>query len=273
MKTPLGLIPYTGNKEKLLPEISRYFPEDTKRFIDAFCGGLSVSLFVSGVVVANDYEKRLIDAYRELQTLETPIAEIDSIIKTHNLSRENKEAYIQFRELYNKSIEKDPLWLFVLIQHSFSNVCRFNRKGEFNANFGKRTFNDNAKARVNNFKRETQGDRITFTSGRYDEIEIRDGDFVYLDPPYFITSAEYNKFWSDKEEVKFYEWVEGLHAKGIKFGLSNVTHHKDQVNHYLLDFISRNNFEVIELNKTYCLDRSGGKSSSTKEVYITNVEV
>lgn len=272
-KQPLGLIPYTGNKEKLLPEISKYFPEDRSRFVDAFCGGLSVSLFVSGEVLANDYDHRLIDAYKAIHALENPIEEIENIIKEHGLSRDNKDAYIEFRNKFNSMETKDPLWLFVLIQHSFSNICRFNKKGGFNANFGKRTFNENGHARVENFKKENINNRIKFSTGRYDEIEIQENDFVYLDSPYLITSAEYNKFWDENEEIRYYKWIESLIDRDIKFGLSNVTHHKGDVNKYLLDFIDRNSVNVIELNKTYCLDRSGGKYSSTREVYVTNVEV
>lgn len=98
-------------------------------------------------------------------------------------------------------------------------------------------------------------------------------DFVFLDPPYWITSAEYNKFWSEEEEIKFYMWIESLMSSGTKFGLSNVTHHKGKVNNHLLDFIERNDVSVVELDKTYCLDRSGGKKSDTKEVYVTNVKI
>lgn len=272
MKKPMGLIPYTGTKEKLLPEISKYFPDNRERFIDAFCGGLSVSMFVSGPVIANDYDHRLIGAYKAIDEHEDPISAIKDIIAEKGLSRDNKDAYLKFRGEYNESEPRNPLWLFTLIQHSFSNVNRHNRKGEFNATFGCRTFNDNAVERVRRFKEENATGRIEFKTGRYDEIEIRDGDFVFLDPPYLITSAEYNKFWGEDEEIKFYEWVESLIARGIRFGLSNVTHHKGAVNNHLIDFIERNDLECIQLNKTYCLDRSGGSKSATREVYVTNVK-
>ena len=271
MKKAMGLIPYTGNKEKLLPVISQYFPEDRKRFVDAFCGGLSVSLYVSGIVLANDYDQTLIGAYKAIEALSDPVSTIQGIIADYGLSREDKDAYMTFRRKYNET--RDPLWLFVLIQHSFSNINRANKKGEFNANFGRRTFNENGIERVLNFKEENKDGRIKFKAGRYDEIEILEGDFVYVDPPYSITSAEYNKFWSDDEEIRFYQWLEDVNSRGIPFGLSNVTHHKGKVNEFLLDFIERNGFNVVELNKTYCLDRSGGKSSDTREVYVTNVEV
>lgn len=270
MKKALGLIPYTGNKEKLLPRVSKYFPKHYNRFVDAFCGGLSVSLYVEGDVLANDYDHRLIDAYKAIDACPDPVSTIKRIIAENGLSRDDKDAYMTFRKKYNEN--PDPLSLFVLIQHSFSNINRHNRKGEFNANFGRRTFNENAVERVLNFKEENKDGRINFTSGRYDEIEILPGDFVYLDPPYLITSAEYNKFWSDEEEIKFYRWVESIMARGVQFGISNVTHHKGNVNDHLLDFIKRNDLNCVLLNKTYCLDRSGGKSSDTQEVYVTNVD-
>lgn len=271
MKKARGIINYTGNKEKLLPTISQYFPKHYNRFVDAFCGGLSVSLYVEGDVLASDYDHRLIDAYKAIDECPDPVSTIKRIIAENGLNKEDKDAYIAFRKKYNEN--PDPLSLFVLIQHSFSNINRHNRKGEFNANFGRRTFNENAVERILNFKEENKDGRINFTSGRYDEIEILPGDFVYSDIPYLITSAEYNKLWSVEEEIKFYKWLESLMERGISFGLSNVTHHRGKVNQYLLDFIDRNPVHCIKLNKTYCLDRSGGKSSDTQEVYVTNVDI
>ena len=200
MKKARGLINYCGNKEKLLPTISQYFPKHYNRFVDAFCGGLSVSLYVEGDVLANDYDHRLIEAYKAIDAHPNPVSTIKRIIAENGLNKEDKDAYIAFRKKYNEN--PDPLSLFILIQHSFSNINRHNRKGEFNANFGRRTFNENAVERVLNFKEENKDGRINFTSGRYDEIEILPGDFVYSDIPYLITSAEYNKLWS-VEELKF----------------------------------------------------------------------
>ena len=39
--------------------------------------------------------------------------------------------------MYNKSTEKDPIDLFILICYSFNHQIRFNSKGEYNMPFGK----------------------------------------------------------------------------------------------------------------------------------------
>lgn len=277
----LGLIPYQGTKEKLLPVISGYFPKERGRFVDAFCGGLSVSLSVGGRILANDIDAQLIRTYKVFQDHPNPWADIRELVKEYDLNRDNIAAYLKLRADYNANKAKDPLANisvreaiehYTLISHSFSNMTRYNLKGEFNVNFGRRTVGDQTIERIAHFKR--YGALIEFSSVPYYELEIRDDDFLYLDPPYYATAATYNAQWKEADEIRFNEWVQGLVDRGVKFGLSNVTHHKGKVNEFLLQFIERNpHLTVVDLNKTYCLDRSGGKNGVTREVYITNVEV
>lgn len=65
----LGLIPYTGNKQELLPQLLTLFPEENRynRFVDCFCRGLSVSLSINKPVCANDLDYNLIDMYIKLR--------------------------------------------------------------------------------------------------------------------------------------------------------------------------------------------------------------
>ena len=44
IKSPLN---YTGNKYRILPQITKYFPKHTKVFVDMFCGGATVGFNVS----------------------------------------------------------------------------------------------------------------------------------------------------------------------------------------------------------------------------------
>lgn len=278
----LGLIPYQGTKEKLLPVISEYFPSKRGRFVDAFCGGLSVTLSVDGSILANDIDAQLIRTYKVMQSHPNPVHAIKHVMGLYNLDRENKDGYMQLRADYNQGKAKDPLadiqpiegiQHYTLITHSFSNVTRYNRKGEFNATFGRRTFSENTQERIDHFKRRCLESNIEFSSVPYHHLEIRDDDFVLLDPPYAITAATYNVGWDDAEEIRFLCWLQDLVERGVKFGLSNVTHHKGRVNEHLLRFIRINpQLAVLDLNKTYCLDRSGGNNGMTREVYITNVE-
>lgn len=263
----LGLICYSGNKEKVLETIFELFPKDMKRFVDPFCGGLSSSLAVDCKVLANDSDRLIIDMYRKLQTTTDPEKSIKVIIEKYELDRFNEEGFLELRSDYNNT--RDPLLLFTLIQHSFSNIFRLNSKGDFNVKFGNRTVNERSLKRLELFKNKR--DNITFSNRSFHMLDIEDGDFVYLDPPYLITEAVYNKYWTDSCEDLLYEWIEDLDKRGIKFGLSNVISHKGKTNYKLINFLERNNFKVVVVNQKYRLDRTDGVANKTEELYITNV--
>ncbi|CAA7537993.1 DNA adenine methylase [Klebsiella phage vB_KpnM_05F] len=264
-----GVIPYTGNKQKLLPELFKLFPDRNSymRFIDCFCGGLSVSLNVPKPVLSNDYDRTLIDMYKRLQML-PDLSPVRELIKQHGLGKNEKEAYLAFRDAYNKN--KDPLWLYVLILHSFSNVNRTNDKGDFNANFGCRTLNDSTVKRFEHFKNNVRG--IEFSSASFKDLDICLNDFVYCDPPYLITDAVYNKFWNEEREHELYDFLDNLNSNGIKFGLSNVTHHAGKQNDILIEWMQK--YNVHNLDKKYLLGQhtDSYEQNKTQEVYVCNYQ-
>lgn len=264
-----GVIPYTGNKQKLLPELFKLFPDRNSymRFIDCFCGGLSVSLNVPKPVLSNDYDRTLIDMYKRLQML-PDLSPVLELIKQYGLGKNEKEAYLTFRDAYNKN--KDPLWLYVLILHSFSNVNRTNDKGDFNANFGCRTLNDSTVKRFEHFKNNVRG--IEFSSASFKDLDICLNDFVYCDPPYLITDAVYNKFWNEEREHELYDFLDNLNSDGIKFGLSNVTHHAGKQNDILIEWMQK--YNVHNLDKKYLLGQhtDSYEQNKTQEVYVCNYQ-
>lgn len=264
-----GVIPYTGNKQKLLPELFKLFPDRNSymRFIDCFCGGLSVSLNVPKPVLSNDYDRTLIDMYKRLQML-PDLSPVRELIKQHGLGKNEKEAYLTFRDAYNKN--KDPLWLYVLILHSFSNVNRTNDKGDFNANFGCRTLNDSTVKRFEHFKNNVRG--IEFSSASFKDLDICLNDFVYCDPPYLTTDAVYNKFWNEEREHELYDFLDNLNSDGIKFGLSNVTHHAGKQNDILIEWMQK--YNVHNLDKKYLLGQhtDSYEQNKTQEVYVCNYQ-
>lgn len=256
----LGAIPYTGNKQSLLKDILPLFPTDRKRFVDCFCGGLSVSLNVEGPVLANDIQKPLIDMYEWMKTAryETPMRRI----RGYGLSKTNKRSYEAVRALYNK--DKDPMLLYLLIQHSFSNMMRFSGD-RFNSPFGRRTITRNTEKRWNHFKAKKD---IQFANSHYSDLGIQETDFVYCDPPYLITDAAYNSFWNEDEERKLLLWLDSLSARGIKFALSNVIEHRGLKNQILIDWMQ--SYNVVYLNKNYVFNHHHSDKKETVEVFIKN---
>lgn len=254
----LGAIPYTGNKQSLLKDIIPLFP-NYSRFVDCFCGGLSISLNVKGPVLSNDIQKELIDMYESMKT--TKFEDVLILKEKYNLSDSNKDAYLNLRNDYNNS--KNPILLFLLIQHSFSNMIRFHN-GKFNSPFGRRTFTRNTEKRWNNFKSK----EINFSSNHYSMLDINDNDFVYCDPPYLITQASYNAFWDDVEEKRLLSWLDSLNNRGIKFCLSNVICHRGLKNNILIDWMK--SYEVIYLDKNYKFNQHHSDKKTTVEVLIRN---
>jgi site-specific DNA-adenine methylase len=97
---------------------------------------------------------------------------------------------------------------------------------------------------------------------------------VYCDPPYLITTASYNENggWTEAEETRLLETLDGLSARGIKFALSNVLEHNGRQNQTLMDWIQRTGARVTHLDFNYNNSnyQSKSKGSKTDEVLITN---
>lgn len=282
IKSPLN---YTGGKYKLLPQLLPLFPTNINIMLDLFCGGCNVGINTNAnKVIFNDNLIYLIELYNLFKNLgyDKVLEHINNRILQYELSPLNKDGYNLLRKLYNE--EKNQLDLFVLIAYSFNHQIRFNNKHEFNTSFGKikGDFNDSIKKNLELFTNELQKDRYEFSNFDFIDFDysiLSTNDFVYIDPPYLITTGSYNdgkrgfKGWTDKEESQLYNIVEKLNTNNIKFGISNVIQHKGKTNDMLIEFIDKNNFNVNYLDYTYfnsnyhTLDRN---PTSSIEVFITN---
>ena len=56
--------------------------------------------------------------------------------------------------------------------------------------------------------------------------------------------------------------------RGIKFAMSNVKEHNGISNNHLIEWANKNNYNIIDIEKTYCSLGKGNKNS--KEILITN---
>lgn len=275
-KSPMN---YIGGKYKLLKQIVPLFPEDIEVFVDLFCGGLDVSLNVkSNVKICNDLEPHIIDFYKNIQqsTGEEIHNKLMEIVKKYDLSKENADGFNQLRKDYNAN--PNYLMFYSLIAHSFNHQLRYNSNGEFNMPFGKNRscYNEKLQERLKEFV-----DRIdnTFIFSNSDfrkvEFKFKDKDkvFVYVDPPYLITTATYNENggWTEKEEVSLLRNLDKLNEVGIKFGLSNVITQNDKTNEILDEWSKK--YTIHDLNFNYgnsSYHKKDRSTSDTREVFICN---
>ena len=103
------------------------------------------------------------------------------------------------------------------------------------------------------------------------------GDFVYCDPPYFLTSAVYNEKrgftgWGEKEEIELLAFLDKADSLGLRFALSNVLRHKGQTNELLDSWRQKYNTHTLTFdysNSSYNLKKAL-KATESLEVLVTN---
>ncbi|MCM1136785.1 MAG: Dam family site-specific DNA-(adenine-N6)-methyltransferase [Clostridium sp.] len=279
IKAPMN---YIGNKYRIMGQMQKWFPRKINLMVDIFCGGCDVTFNTAAKEhIANDLNFFVIDIYKEFQRLgmNEAVEQIEKTIDNWKLTKENKAAYENFRDYYNKT--KNPLDLYVLMCFSFNYQFRFNSSHEYNNPFGKARSSFNGVMRENLIKLSGIIEQVRYTSWDFREFDydlMRPGDFLYADPPYLITCGSYNdgkrgfKGWGEKDEKELYEILDMLSEKGIKFALSNVSHHKGEKNSILLDWRKERKYHMHKINFNYdnCNYHTKNGENSTREVLITN---
>lgn len=243
IKSPLN---YVGGKYKLLKQILPLFPKDICVFVDLFSGGANVGINVDAQrYIFNDMNSRINELFRELQTqdIEYILSCIQQKIQKYNLSKTNESGYLQFRNDYNKN--PNPIDLYTLSSFSYNYQFRFNNDMQFNNPFGRNrsSFSENMRDNLIRFSERLKSIDAEFKDGLFDEFDIKQlnkNDFVYMDPPYLITTGSYNdgnrgfKNWGVEQEKKLYDFILKLDKQGIKFALSNVLEHKGVDNRFII---------------------------------------
>lgn len=268
-KSPLN---YSGSKDALVNDIIKTLPKHVDTFVDAMGGAFNVGANIVAMknVVYNEYNQFVFDIVKML--LNTPKDEMHQnvirVVKKYGLTKANKEAYLLLREHYNKS--PSSLELFVLQIYAFQNMIRYNSDLRMNTPVGNNEYSEGIKNRIYSFKPKTE--LVELYNQSYEDLEIssfnKDTVF-YFDPPYYITTAEYNdgkrgmKGWGIEQESALLKYLSDLDKQGYKFVLSNVLVHKGRTHNLLQKWINEHGFYVTVIGKT-------GIKYPRTEVVITN---
>lgn len=289
---------YVGDKYKLMKQILNYIPTEINNYYEPFVGGGTVFLNINAKnYILNDINKHLINIHKFLvESSNDPNAffnKTNKIIKKYNLSHSylmdivpdtlkkrhkktyyahfNKQGYDNLKAQVNSAKVNNPLILYLLLIYGFNRMLRFNGGGKFNLPVGNVDFNKNVEKALLNYFSFCSVHKIKFYNLDF-EIFLKDksyskGDYIYLDPPYLITSSEYNKIWNEDAEKRLYSLLDDLTGAGIRFGLSNITHYKDKRNGILISWMKKYNSNNIKSNYISYHDNS---DKIIKEVFITN---
>lgn len=290
---------YTGDKYKLINELKNYFPKEIDKFIEPFVGGGSVFLNSNAKsFYENDIDKNIMSIHNFLSSfssLDDLLNILFSKIEEYNFScsykgktvpqelkskyvktyfaKHNADSYKKLKEKYNASDRSDIADLYLLLIYGFNRMLRFNQKGEFNLPVGNVDFNQNVVETLTNYVNLTNQKKIYWSNEDYksflSKIVTTENDFIYLDPPYLITSSEYNKFWKQKDDDELYSLLDEFTKKKIRFALSNVVTYKGKENIKLLKWAKKYNVYPVKSNYINYHDNS---IKSFSEVLITNYD-
>lgn len=219
---------WAGGKRWLVPEIVKLL--DNARFggyHEPFLGGGSVffALKPGGQVRLSDLNTDLITVYRRVR--DNPSGVADRLSQYENTS----ECYYAARAAKPRT-DDDLAARFIYLNHtSYNGIYRVNLKGEYNVPYGNRTtakIPDRARLEV--VSERLQGAELHASSFEISLAHVKEGDLVFLDPPYTVAHnnngfVKYNQhLFSFEDQELLAKSIEGISARGASFILTNAAH-------------------------------------------------
>lgn len=288
---------YVGDKYKLMPQLCIHFPADVKRLIEPFCGGGSVFLnYKTNEYYANDLNTYMINLHKFLFSFKNRRSDFfdqfENEIKSYGFSASylgitvskelrdkyiktyyavfNKQAYLKLKKDFNED-KSAMMKLYVLLIYGFNHMLRFNKLGDFNLPVGNVDYNKNVRNALDAYFDFVDQNDVNFNNADFASFllnfEFKEGDFVYLDPPYLISDCEYNKGWTEKQEQELLNILDILNKKNVKFALSNVFTHKGKSNEMLIEWSKK--YKVLNVKSNY-ISYHDNTNKNTVEVLIIN---
>lgn len=190
-----------GKRELVNSHIRPLYKKATPigRLVEPFCGSAAVALGL-GVehALLADVNPYLINLYQTIKAGSFRVAPYSNTEHDYYAARERFNALITANIWTVDATNEASAIFYYLNRHCFNGLIRFNSKGTFNAAYGKykKTWYENP----SNYKDVFTG--WTFSNANYQKTleQVRDNDFVYIDPPYDETFTGYSKKGFDWED-------------------------------------------------------------------------
>ena len=188
------------------------------------------------------------------------------------------ELYCRYRKLYNSSKVKNrwkglhsALYLFIR-NYAYSGMFRYNAKGEFNVPYGGLSYNKKDLGKkiafyqseevVNHLKRTTI-ENMDF----YDFLKKhvpQEGDFIFLDPPYDTTFANYdNNDFTKDDQIRLRDALCDCKAKWMMV-IKNTP--------FIYSIYDEKGFNIKSYDKKYQVSFMNRNDKDVEHLMITNYE-
>ena len=273
LKSP---IKWVGGKSKLFGNISQYYPKEIDNYHELFVGGGSSligllnmmktgKINITGKIYAYDSNDVLIAYYKFLQTDYTSVYE--TVMKIKNAEIEDKEQYYyHIRNSYNNREQVDIMKVAEFIymnKTGFRGVFRLNKSGGYNVPYGH--YKNPTIVDKQHLKKVSELIKdVEFICCDFEKVNnIKECDFVYMDPPYVPEKkggfVSYSKIGFVEEKHKaLFKLCNNMKCKWV---LSNSN--TETVREALKKF----NIEEIDARRAI---NSTNPAAKTKEVIVYN---
>lgn len=223
---------WAGGKRQLLPVLSQYLPPGFHTYFEPFVGAGAMLLDLQPrQAVLNDLNQDLITCYRTIQK------HPDELIQ-HLHGHQNSAEYFyamrgldRDREVFRQLSDVQRASRMIYLNKTcYNGLYRVNRKGEFNAPFGRYRnpcIADEAGIRAVHRFLNARPVKILNTDFELAVHGARSGDLVYFDPPYdpVSGSASFTAYqecgFGPNEQRRLARVVHDLTRRGCRVMLSN----------------------------------------------------
>ena len=265
------IVRWAGSKRKLIDRIAPFFPGKFDRFVEPFLGSAAVALHVRAPsALLSDRCADLIETYKAIRD------DPDAVITHLKPLKISEDRFYRIRD--RKSPQTDRFKRaaeFVFLNKAcWNGLYRVNKAGKFNVPYGapKSDFVFD-ETDVRNFSAYLSKSGISLTSRDFAQTLrwSKEGDFVFLDPPY-VTKHNYNGFadWNERifswqDQVRLRDQVVRLTRVGAKVMVTNANH--ESVRELYSDF------HLTTIQRSSTLAAKGKFRGEVEELVITNYEV
>lgn len=190
--------------------------------------------------------------------------EVKKVITKWQLSKENKQEFLALRKYYNDNLSS-------LSQRENAVIL---------SGAGRSYFSPQLEEKLKKYIEVKNKSDILFMSNDFVDVDISslakpENTFIYVDPPYLITTGAYERDyfckWSEEYEKKLLQYLDDLNDKGYKWALSNVLEHKGKSNDILKQWSEKYTIHYLNMDYKNCNYQTKDKSANSSiEVLITN---
>lgn len=267
------VVKWAGGKRQIVDQIVKYVPPTFSTYYEPFLGGGAVLLALQPErAVVNDINCELINLY---QVVQNNVEELIEELKQYK----NEAAYFYTIRALDRDKERyselTPVQraarIIYLNRTCYNGLFRVNKAGQFNAPFGRyKCPNIVNEITLRAVSRYFNRARITFTCQDFEVVlkGARQGDFAYLDPPYdpVSTTANFTGYdrggFDQEEQIRLKEVCDNLHARGVKFLLSN------SATEFIRDLYKSYRIEIIQAKRV--INSRAAKRGNIDEVLVMN---